>query len=413
MKNHIYKNQGQVAKTPHILMVTHVKPYPPAAGNEIRIYRMLKWLKGAGFRISLVLRPIDDEEISNDCIEGLNQVVDDLFIFDSRSGKSGILHPPFAQDGAEGRENLVEMQGGFCPYWFVAAVDELIGELAPDALISQYIFMSRILLSQNARHCLKIIDTHDLFSKKHEVVEKYNIENFGLIMTADDEASLFERADVLLAIQQIEFDQINSMVSGKKVLLTGFDVDIGAIRHNFEEKGVVLIVASSNEFNVRGTQDFLDYTWPLLKERYPEASLRLVGKVCEHVYVADSSVQKVGFVRNLSDEYERACVVVNPCGVGTGLKIKTVEALAWGKAHVGWPASADGLREFSDLPYIVAQDAVEFSDAIADLLIDTDKMRKLGKKAHVFAERYFGGGSTYGSLTSLIESHAKALSKLG
>lgn len=389
---------------PHLLMVTHVVPFPPGAGNEIRIYRMLQWFRRIGMRVSLVIRPLG-EDVSNESIAGISRVVDDLYLFDSRSAVGLSSGDSFEPDEAEMFSHLVDIQGGFCPPAFVSQIDALIRSVKPDVLISQYIFMSRIFLCGAARSCLKIIDTHDLFSQKQETVERYGIANFGLMMSADDEALLLKRADAVLAIQQLELKAIQRMVSDRQVILTGFDVDIFRAAPALQEKGVVLVVASSNEFNVRGTQDFLDYTWPLVRERCPFARLRLVGKVCGLVSASDPSVDKVGFVRDLTEEYARASVVVNPCGVGTGLKIKTVEALAWGKAHVGWAASADGLREISDLPYVVAQDVVEFADAVADLLLSPDRAEVLGGAAHRFAEQYLGGEATYGPLVAWIRSH--------
>lgn len=395
------------------MMVTHVLPFPPAAGNEIRIFRMLMWFKKVGFRVTLVLRPLCDEEVSNECVAGLCGVVDDLYIFDTRFSAHSEIAEFFPTDAAERRPHLVEMQGGFCPPWFVAELDALVREKKPDVLIAQYIFMSRIFLSDSAMGALKVIDTHDLFSQKQATVEKYRISNFGLMITPDDEASLLERADLLVAIQRLELESIKSMAPQRKAVLAGFDVDIFYPDVSMIERGVVLIVASSNEFNVCGTQDFLDYTWPLIRLRCPFARLRVVGKVCCHVRSYDKSVEMIGFVRDLSNEYSRASVVVNPCGVGTGLKIKTVEALSWGKAHVGWPASADGLREIDDLPYVVAHDAVEFADAVGEFLVNQELVLDAARNAHEFSERHFGGEAVYGPLVAEIESFVMSRASQG
>ena len=56
----------QVLDRALILMVTHVIPYPPAAGNEIRIYNLLSWFHKRGYFVSLVLKPLGDVEISNE-----------------------------------------------------------------------------------------------------------------------------------------------------------------------------------------------------------------------------------------------------------------------------------------------------------------------------------------------------------
>jgi len=389
----------------HILMVTHVIPFPPSAGNEIRIFRMLQWFKYKDYRVTLVLKPLMDEIVSDESVSGLRDVVDDLFIYDKKYSSDNYINYPLDGDEAESSVHIADIQDGFCPPWFVNEVGKLVDELSPNVLVSQYIFMSRVLISKADSAMLKVIDTHDVFSRKKDTVEKYGIENFGLIVSVDEEVRLFNRADLLLAIQQNELEEIAKIAPRIRTLLVGFDVDINETDLGQRDACQVLIVASNNEFNVRGTQDFIDITWPLIREKCPHAKLRIVGKVCNHVSTWDRSIDLVGFVPDLRDEYGRASVVINPCGVGTGLKIKTVEALAWGKPHVGWPASADGLRELGELPYIVATDVVEFADAVISLLQNERMALAMAEAAHGFAKQNFGSTAIYGPLSNVIEAH--------
>ncbi|KWE61107.1 glycosyl transferase group 1 [Burkholderia ubonensis] len=393
---------ARVQSTPHVMMVTHVLPYPPAAGNEIRIYKMLSWFRQRGYGITLVLKPLGDTEVPNECIVGLRTVVDQLHVFDNRfvPGATGRTVDPELDDPA-----LAQIQDGFCPAWFVDEVAEIAADLQPDVVIAQYVFMSRILPLPECANALKVIDAHDLFCRKQATVEQYGIKNYGLSLTDDQERALLHRADVVLAIQRIEQDQIAQLVPSRKTLLTSFDL---APHHADAAElvpGRVLIVASGNEFNVRGTQDFLDYTWPLVRQAHPGARLRVVGKVCREVKCDDPTVSLLGFVESLDAEYAQAEVVVNPCRVGTGLKIKTIEALAWGKAHVAWPSAADGLRELGDLPAVIATDVVGFADAIVDILGARERRLVLQSAAHAFIYENFRAERVYGDLCAAIEAH--------
>ena len=53
----------------------------------------------------------------------------------------------------------------------------------------------------------------------------------------------------------------------------------------------------------------------------------------------------LGHKENIEKEYAEATVVINPAWIGTGLKIKTVEALARGKALVTTPKGIEGLPD--------------------------------------------------------------------
>jgi glycosyltransferase involved in cell wall biosynthesis len=389
-------------------MVTHVLPYPPAAGNEIRIYKMLKWFRHKGYGVTLVLKPLGDTEVTNECILGLRDVVDNLHVFDNRV-------MPVRPDVASARAPrpvdtdiddplLRQIQDGFCPAWFVEEVAAIAASLQPDVVIAQYVFTSRILTLQECAQSLRVIDAHDLFCRKQATVEQYGIKNYGLSLTDEQERRLLMRSDVVLAIQRVEQMEIAKLAPDRKVLLASFDLETHAADPTRMVPDQVLIVASGNEFNVRGTQDFLDYTWPLIREANADARLRVIGRVCREVTSYDPTVSLLGFVESLESEYEQAAVVVNPCRVGTGLKIKTIEALAWGKAHVAWPSAADGLRELGDVPVIIATNVVDFADAIISVLRDARKREVLQESAHRFIGEHFGAENVYDSLTDAIDA---------
>src|SRR5512143_2035634 len=65
------------AKT--IIIVSHVVPVPPSAGNELRILRMMTWLKGQGYRLVLLL---NHAPLPRWSIEALETVVDEVHLID-------------------------------------------------------------------------------------------------------------------------------------------------------------------------------------------------------------------------------------------------------------------------------------------------------------------------------------------
>jgi glycosyltransferase involved in cell wall biosynthesis len=409
MNSGLFANSS-VQTRPHVLMVTHVLPYPPAAGNEIRIYKMLKWFRHKGYGVTLVLKPLGDTEVTNECVLGLRDVVDNLHIFDNRvmPARADVTSArvPRPVDTDINDPMLGQIQDGFCPAWFVEEVAAIIAAVQPEVVIAQYVFTSRILALPECGQSLRVIDAHDLFCRKQATVEQYGIKNYGLSLTDDQERGLLNRSDVVLAIQRVEQLEIAKLEPERKVLLASFDLQIHTADPQRMVPDQVLIVASGNEFNVRGTQDFLDYTWPLIREANPNARLRVIGRVCREVTSDDPTVSLLGFVESLDREYEEAAVVVNPCRVGTGLKIKTIEALAWGKAHVAWPSAADGLRELGDVPVIIATNVVDFADAIVAVLRDAKKRETLQQNAHRFISEHFGAEHVYAGLTDAIDATA-------
>jgi glycosyltransferase involved in cell wall biosynthesis len=96
--------------------------------------------------------------------------------------------------------------------------------------------------------------------------------------------------------------------------------------------------------------------------------------------------------------YRAAKVVINPIRYGSGLKIKTVEALSKGKALVTTECGASGIMKGRDEAFMIGN----FSKNIIDLM-KNDKIHKdLCKGALEFAQQNFSKDQAYGELIKEI-----------
>jgi glycosyltransferase involved in cell wall biosynthesis len=115
----------------------------------------------------------------------------------------------------------------------------------------------------------------------------------------------------------------------------------------------------------RAVDQLLSDVWPRVRERVPDARLRIAGRGFAEV---SSSAE---FLRSLS-------VLLYPLERGTGAKVKTLEAIASGVPVVTTPAGADGIAESEGV--IVAAPA-DLADAAALLLLDEGERRRRGAAA--------------------------------
>jgi hypothetical protein len=175
-------------------------------------------------------------------------------------------------------------------------------------------------------------------------------------------------------------------------------------RSDWPAKPVVFCVGSDNSRNLLGLRDFLKFAWPEIRSAVPDVRLAVAGSIGAAVpdYLQDIDV--LGHVDDLDPVYRQARVVVNPAVAGTGLKVKTVEALSRLRPIVTWPNGADGLPP--ELAELVppAHDWLDFAErVIAWLRSETPafnaataaSIRHLLSSEHVYAElearlaRYF------------------------
>jgi hypothetical protein len=366
-----------------VLLVSHVLPFPPRAGNEYRIHRLLRWLSAAGHDVHLVVCPLPGEAPDAERLRRAADAYPSLVVL-QRDGR--LLHgggdpvvrralralegrrprsfPP-GQPAPSPTERIEAIERTFCPDALLDVVGRLAEALRPDVAVASYVFTTRALplLGEGT---LKIVDTHDVFSTKERKVLRFGVVD-ELAVTAQEEAALLRRADLVVAIQPEEERELRALAPDAEVVTAGVDFDV-APETPVPADPVVLCVASSNPMNVQGLRDFLELCWPLVLREIPGARLRVVGPVCDGLEGGADGVELVGRVERLDDAYAGARVVVNPTVAGTGLKIKTLEALSFRRRVVLWPSGVDGLPPAARALCHVASDWWSFSRALARLL---------------------------------------------
>jgi glycosyltransferase involved in cell wall biosynthesis len=106
--------------------------------------------------------------------------------------------------------------------------------------------------------------------------------------------------------------------------------------------------------------------------------------------------------------YERASLVVVPLRLGSGTRLKVLEALALGKAVVSTSLGAEGLSLAPDVHLALGDTADALANACVNLLRDTAQRRALGRAGRSFVTSRFTwsaiGRSADRQLSSLVPS---------
>ncbi|WP_431284614.1 class I SAM-dependent methyltransferase [Humitalea sp. 24SJ18S-53] len=379
---------------PLVVFLSHVPPYPPRAGNEYRTERVLSWLRDKGWDVVFLYCPLGGEEPDAARLAALAAGCENL-VYVHRDGqiRHSLARPDVAavvaalegrqtrdvaglvQESTGGAVRLLNMMRTFSADALVEVMCAIDAALAPRIVIANYIFMTRglKLLRDEA---LTIVDTIDVFSTKARKVEAYGIED-SLAMSEAEEAYLLSDADLVLAIQPEEADDLRRIAPKARVVVVGVDMPVEMSRATLVAAPVVLLVASGNPMNAKGLRDFLRFAWPLVLQAVPGAELRVVGSVGAAVPGQEAGVHRLGLVDDLGAAYAQARVVINPAVAGTGVKIKTLEAFANLRPLVTWPAGLDGVpADLRDLCECVT-DWYAFAEALIRMLEDDNAARKV------------------------------------
>ncbi len=408
-------------RCPTIMCLSHVMPWPPRAGNEYRIFRMLRWFREQGYRIVLVVAPLPGDTIEAASIEHLRGLFENVVVCD-RDGRLdyrltnvpdvlatlegdfsrpiGALLDEDAPMNARDRQ-LLGIDRTFCHDALVTTVLRLHSVLGAYVLLAEYIWMSRVLPLLGG-DVLKVIDTIDVFSTKRDKVLQFGIDDWHL--EPEEEARRLRKADIVVAIQEEERAKLAQLVPGGRVVTAGVDFDPIAKAGEPAGRGV-LYVASDNPMNRRGLSDFLKFAWPRIRLEVPDAELLVVGKVNPPGIGEAPGVRRMGVVADLRPLYDAARVVINPAVAGTGLKIKTLEAICHFRPVVTWPNGVDGLAAELAALCTTVRDWYEFAHALVDLLRSAEP-RTFSPQERDRIVRLTSPDVVYGGLGSAIKSGA-------
>ena len=83
-----------------------------------------------------------------------------------------------------------------------------------------------------------------------------------------------------------------------------------------------------------------------------------------------------------------ASVFIMPFRVGSGTRLKLIEALAAGKAVVSTRVGVEGFPVADGEHLLLADTAVEFADRTTALLLDPQQRENLGRQGRLFAKNY-------------------------
>jgi hypothetical protein len=367
-----------------LICVSHVLPYPSRAGNEYRIHRILTWLSGQGFDVFLIVCPPPGASITMRMLADACSVYPNLIVC-QRDGEllyrlaegemfvkklAGVRPRAFApllgeENSSPISTNVLSMTRMFCPDLLTEVLQQLDRMLKPRILWVNYVWMTRALPLMRPE-VLKVVDTHDVFSTKREKVAPFGIED-PFTLTTEEETQLLNRADLVVSIQSGEEEMLRRMAPRKRIVTAGVDFDPVDCTSVSSQSPVVLLVASDNPLNVKGLADFLRFAWPIIRRDVPGAELRVVGGVGAQMELDDPTVRLMGRIDDLEVAYAEARVVINPAIAGTGLKIKTVEAIFHLRPIVCWPTGVEGIEPDLQALCRIAKDWHSFARHVIDL----------------------------------------------
>ena len=408
---------------PFILVVSPIPLYPLTGGGASRIWGYIDYLRKMGFWVEVVSVPHAGKvrsavEARVDRLwEAIPETKDAILLsrhfglwgmtpswfrdfIEPYVGKLLLVVQRLEKRNKQSVSSLIRQRNPILE----AYVKTIAWKQRPFAVLTTFVWTARVL-SKLPSETIRIIDTQDIQHLRAVCAEEagYNLDR--TFCTRKEEVRELMRADLLLAIQKEEERLLSELCPDREILLVEHAYPITESPPASPENGrEVLFVGNLYEPNVEGINAFIQTAWPVVLQEVPDARLIICGRVCRKVISGEGIVLE-GVVEELNSYYARAALVINPVPYGTGLKIKTVEALGNAKALVTTPSGVTGLPLDERLYRVTnVQDMAPF---VIEFLKDIEIRRLFEKNAHQFAQRRFSPEIVYATLYNRLQKHIK------
>jgi hypothetical protein len=249
--------------------------------------------------------------------------------------------------------------------WFDSSISDaalrLCSERRFDVCVTNYVWYSKIFDSLPP-DTIRVIDTHDVFGGRAQRFTEIELSPQWYHTSVDEESVGLDRADFVLAIQDDEAKTLQQRTKAdlQTVGFLSAPDYLPVSRKNVGSRLKVGYVGSANPFNV---SSILSFARAL--QDVPTAALgfdvHVAGAVCAALSASPHPFVTHGVVDSIADFYRSIDVVVNPMIGGTGLKIKSLEALSFGRPLVATLDAMTGIKSdheghrLADVPQVVTQ----------------------------------------------------------
>lgn len=322
------------------ILVLSPTPFAPANfGNRVRVKRVIDAFIERGHAVDFLYYPGESDwrqSIPSQSYRAMVNYVDNFFI-------SPVTRPLHSSSLA--KDHLIDE-------WWDESIGAYISWLFKvnnyDCIYVNYTWLCKAF-EYVPKEVFKILDTHDRFSNRRELLESLSIPPEFFHTTKQQESLGLERADLVLSIKKQEEFYFKEIC--KKPVLTL----IHSNKLNFLDYNLNLdfykfgIFAASNNINRVNILNFLEETSHIFLNTLPSFTIDIYGSICsriEHEVKNYPWVKLYGYVNTHEEFYKSVDVALVPISASTGLKIKAAEAFSFGIPIIGHQHAFEGLPIF-------------------------------------------------------------------
>lgn len=406
---------------PKILVLSPVIPYPPTDGGRLRTYKLCKVLADKyDFTIIARVGPDDIKAIEVGEDEFLRKVtlipvpIGEPKVQPSEGGKPGFFQK-IANKFQQWSNPWQGMPHGISysvnPK-IKQAIKRCLRETDFDLIHVEHLYMAQYL--REIKNIPAVLTEHNveyeklrgfLLYKREELRGKWFTRlldrltlgikvPFQLRWVKQFESNLSKLFKLCITVSEEDKKRLQAWNPNLEIVVVpnGVDVSYFTPFHSADETSTLTFTGHMGYFpNEDAVLYFYEQIFSYIKDTFPEVKFNVVGKSPSERLLQlaerDTNVRVTGFVDDVRPYMASNYVYVAPLRIGSGTRIKILEAMAMKMAVVSTSIGCEGLEVEDGKNIIVADEPDDFAEKVIELIKNANLRTRLGENARRLVEK--------------------------
>ncbi len=387
-----------------ILQLCKKSPTPQIDGESIAIHQISKSIVAKGHQLD-ILAMLTEKHAQYDRHGELNDVSYSYVRVPARIGAFGAFKRIFSK--------VPYIVDRFYSEDFLFALNQLLNKHKYDIIICEGVFLGTYLESirkySSARVVLRAHNVEHVIWKRLAASYQHGLKRFYLsrIMVPKFtryEVQVIQDMDALIPISPVDEAYFQGLT---KIPIQCIPVALDKYeKADLPRKFSVGFLGGLDwQPNVDGVKWFLNEVWKPFVADGKDVQLQIAGRnTPKEMFTWDyNKVTVLGEVASAKEFLNSQSIIVVPIFSGSGMRVKIIEAMAFGKCILSTKIGAEGIRCVDDEHIILGEHPQDWIKALEDLMNSSERVNRIGVAAKKLAEQEYSIGRYTGDLDVFLK----------
>lgn len=363
-----------------ILFVCHRFPYPPNEGGKIRAFNMIAHMQR---HHEVTVASLVESKIDQNDIEGIKPYCHDYIAQKMNKALAWLM-------AILCLATFIPSSMGYFYSWRLGRrIKQLLRTRRYDLIVVHCSSVAHFVSS--ATDTPKILDFCDMDSQKWLIYAKH--KPFPLSFAYWLEGIKLQRAEKKLAMKfngssvatSFELETLDSFNSGQASFCfpNGVDTEYFSPSNNAYLPNSICFIGKMNYYpNEKCMLKFCKDVFPLLRAKYPDLSLTIIGSNPTGRILNLNEMEGVevtGRVDDVRPYVQQSALSIVPLEIARGTQNKILESMSMGVPVVCSPVAARGIDAVPEEHVLVAESAEDYVKQIGRIIDDNSERKRLSK----------------------------------